>query len=57
MCLSGFPLFSYSQVSINFFSDRKAVSTHLPLASTRSTAQEKEKLLSMLEEFAIKFKP
>lgn len=46
-----------SILSINFFLDRKAVSTHLPLASTRSTPQDKEKLLSMLEEFALKFKP
>ncbi|XP_056871984.1 dehydrogenase/reductase SDR family member 12 [Takifugu flavidus] len=39
-----------------FFQDRKAVATHLPLASTRSTPQEEEKLLTMLEEFALKFK-
>nr|XP_046259761.1 dehydrogenase/reductase SDR family member 12 [Scatophagus argus] len=40
-----------------FFQDRKAVATHLPLASTRSTPQEEEKLLTALEEFALKFKP
>ncbi|KAM7380060.1 hypothetical protein PAMP_003381 [Pampus punctatissimus] len=40
-----------------FFQDRKAVATHLPLASSRSTAQEEEKLLATLEEFALKFKP
>ncbi|KAM9342601.1 dehydrogenase/reductase SDR family member 12 [Pholidichthys leucotaenia] len=40
-----------------FFQDRKAVPTHLPLASTRSTPQEEEKLMAALEEFALKFKP
>uniref|UniRef100_A0A3P8RTR9 Dehydrogenase/reductase (SDR family) member 12 n=1 Tax=Amphiprion percula TaxID=161767 RepID=A0A3P8RTR9_AMPPE len=40
-----------------FFQDRKAVATHLPLASSRSTPQEEEKLLAVLEEFAQKFKP
>ncbi|KAI3356083.1 hypothetical protein L3Q82_017346 [Scortum barcoo] len=40
-----------------FFQDRKAVATHLPLASSRSTPQEEEKLLAVLEEFALKFKP
>uniref|UniRef100_A0A3B4UBA1 Dehydrogenase/reductase (SDR family) member 12 n=1 Tax=Seriola dumerili TaxID=41447 RepID=A0A3B4UBA1_SERDU len=40
-----------------FFQDRKAVATHLPLAASRSTPQEEEKLLAALEEFALKFKP
>ncbi|XP_038576994.1 dehydrogenase/reductase SDR family member 12 [Micropterus salmoides] len=40
-----------------FFQDRKAVATHLPLAFSRSTPQEEEKLLAALEEFALKFKP
>lgn len=40
-----------------FFQDRKAVATHLPLASSRSTPQEEEKLLAALEEFTLKFKP
>ncbi|KAM9710038.1 dehydrogenase/reductase SDR family member 12 [Menidia menidia] len=40
-----------------FFQDRKAVATHLPLASSRSSAQEEEKLLAALEEIALKFKP
>uniref|UniRef100_A0AAQ5Z0W6 Dehydrogenase/reductase (SDR family) member 12 n=1 Tax=Amphiprion ocellaris TaxID=80972 RepID=A0AAQ5Z0W6_AMPOC len=40
-----------------FFQDRKAVATHLPLASSRSTPQEEEKLLAVLEEFAQKYKP
>ncbi|XP_034549572.1 dehydrogenase/reductase SDR family member 12 [Notolabrus celidotus] len=40
-----------------FFQDRKAVATHLPLASSRSTPQEEQKLLTALEEFALKFKP
>uniref|UniRef100_A0A8D2ZX73 Dehydrogenase/reductase (SDR family) member 12 n=1 Tax=Scophthalmus maximus TaxID=52904 RepID=A0A8D2ZX73_SCOMX len=40
-----------------FFQDRTAVATHLPLASSRSTPQEDEKLQAVLEEFALKFKP
>ncbi|KAK5613239.1 Dehydrogenase/reductase SDR member 12 [Crenichthys baileyi] len=40
-----------------FFQDRKPVATHLPLASTRSSPQEEEKLLAALEEFAQRFKP
>ncbi|CAN9498477.1 unnamed protein product [Ophioblennius macclurei] len=40
-----------------FFQDRKAVATHLPLAASRSSPQEEEKLLSSLEELALKFKP
>ncbi|XP_067372897.1 dehydrogenase/reductase SDR family member 12 isoform X2 [Channa argus] len=40
-----------------FFQDRKPVPTHLPLAYSRSTPQEEEKLLAALEEFALKFKP
>lgn len=40
-----------------FFQDRKSVSTHLPLASSRASCQEEEKLLSTLEELALKFKP
>ncbi|XP_070770542.1 dehydrogenase/reductase SDR family member 12 isoform X2 [Enoplosus armatus] len=40
-----------------FFQDRKVVATHLPLASSRSTSQEEEKLLATLDEFALKFKP
>uniref|UniRef100_A0A3P8V9Q6 Dehydrogenase/reductase (SDR family) member 12 n=1 Tax=Cynoglossus semilaevis TaxID=244447 RepID=A0A3P8V9Q6_CYNSE len=40
-----------------FFQDRQAVSTHLPLASSRSTPQEEERLLAVLEELALKFKP
>ncbi|XP_068602181.1 dehydrogenase/reductase SDR family member 12 isoform X2 [Brachionichthys hirsutus] len=40
-----------------FFQDRKAVGTHLPLASSRSTPQEEEKLLAALDEIALKFKP
>lgn len=39
------------------FADRKAVATHLPLASSRASAQEEEKLLAALDEFALKFKP
>ncbi|KAJ0070431.1 hypothetical protein NL108_010517 [Boleophthalmus pectinirostris] len=40
-----------------FFQDRTAVSTHLPLAASRSSPQDEEKLLNILEEFAQKFKP
>lgn len=40
-----------------FFQDRTAVSTHLPLAASRSTPQDEEKLVNVLEEFAQKFKP
>ncbi|XP_032423405.1 dehydrogenase/reductase SDR family member 12 [Xiphophorus hellerii] len=40
-----------------FFQDRKPVATHLPLASSRSSPQEEEKLLAALEEFAQKFQP
>ncbi|XP_026074016.1 dehydrogenase/reductase SDR family member 12-like [Carassius auratus] len=39
-----------------FFQDRKAVSTHLPLASSRSSPDEDQKLMSKLEELAVKFK-
>lgn len=40
-----------------FFQDRKAVATHLPLAASRSTPQEEEKLVKALDELALKFKP
>lgn len=40
-----------------FFQDRKAVPTHLPLALSRSSPAEEEKLLSTLEQLAEKFKP
>lgn len=40
-----------------FFQDRTAVATHLPLAASRSTPQDEEKLVNILEEFAQKFKP
>ncbi|KAM9347873.1 dehydrogenase/reductase SDR family member 12 [Symphorus nematophorus] len=40
-----------------FFQDRKVVPTHLPLASSRATPQEEQKLLTVLEELALKFKP
>ncbi|KAM6978251.1 dehydrogenase/reductase SDR family member 12 [Tautogolabrus adspersus] len=40
-----------------FFQDRKAVATHLPLAYSRSTPQDEQKLLTALKEFADKFKP
>ncbi|WAR27368.1 DHR12-like protein [Mya arenaria] len=37
--------------------DRKAVSTHLPLAFTKSTIQQDTKLIDSVEEIAAKFKP
>lgn len=40
-----------------FFQDRTAVATHLPLAASRSSPQDEEKLTSILDEFAQKFKP
>ncbi|KAM4559428.1 dehydrogenase/reductase SDR family member 12 [Odontesthes bonariensis] len=40
-----------------FFQDRKAVATHLPLAFSRATPQEEEKLQAALDEVALKFKP
>ncbi|XP_067301106.1 dehydrogenase/reductase SDR family member 12 [Pseudorasbora parva] len=39
-----------------FFQDRKAVSTHLPLAFSNSSPAEDQKLMSILEELALKFK-
>lgn len=35
-----------------FFQDRKAVSTHLPLAWTKSSAQEHEKLIQLLDDMS-----
>ncbi|XP_059896316.1 dehydrogenase/reductase SDR family member 12 isoform X2 [Gadus macrocephalus] len=40
-----------------FFQDRKAVATHLPLACSRCTPQEEEKLQATLEQLCNKFKP
>uniref|UniRef100_A0A8C6V7F9 Dehydrogenase/reductase (SDR family) member 12 n=1 Tax=Neogobius melanostomus TaxID=47308 RepID=A0A8C6V7F9_9GOBI len=40
-----------------FFQDRTAVATHLPLAASKSSPQEEEKLVIVLEELAQKFKP
>uniref|UniRef100_A0A668AN79 Dehydrogenase/reductase (SDR family) member 12 n=1 Tax=Myripristis murdjan TaxID=586833 RepID=A0A668AN79_9TELE len=40
-----------------FFQDRKAVVTHLPLAWSRSSPQEDEKLQATLDQLANKFKP
>ncbi|XP_069737925.1 dehydrogenase/reductase SDR family member 12 isoform X2 [Phaenicophaeus curvirostris] len=39
-----------------FFQDRQPVSTHLPLASTRSPPEDEEKLMEMLEELSQRFK-
>ncbi|XP_077473187.1 dehydrogenase/reductase SDR family member 12 [Stigmatopora argus] len=40
-----------------FFQDRRAVATHLPLAWSKSTIQDQDKLLAALQELALKFKP
>ncbi|CAJ1079155.1 dehydrogenase/reductase SDR family member 12 [Xyrichtys novacula] len=40
-----------------FFQDRKAVATHLPLASSRSSPEEEQRLVTALEELTLKFKP
>lgn len=40
-----------------FFQDRKAVATHLPLASTRSSTADEENLVTVLDQLAQKFKP
>lgn len=45
------------QPSGQFFQDRTAVATHLPLAASRCRPQDEEKLMMALEEFALKFKP
>lgn len=45
------------QPSGQFFQDRTAVATHLPLAASRCPPQDEEKLMMALEEFALKFKP
>ncbi|KAK6486824.1 dehydrogenase/reductase SDR family member 12 [Huso huso] len=46
-----------TQASGQFYQDRKPVSAHLPLASTRSSAGDEEKLLTVLEQLAEKFNP
>ncbi|KAM8857476.1 dehydrogenase/reductase SDR family member 12 [Synchiropus picturatus] len=40
-----------------FFQDRTAVATHLPLAWSKSSSLDQEKLMLVLEELAQKFKP
>ncbi|XP_053732833.1 dehydrogenase/reductase SDR family member 12 isoform X2 [Synchiropus splendidus] len=40
-----------------FFQDRAAVATHLPLAWSKSSSLDQEKLMLVLEELAQKFKP
>ncbi|XP_068441885.1 DHRS-12_like_SDR_c-like domain-containing protein [Clinocottus analis] len=40
-----------------FYQDRRAASTHLPLAWTRSSAREEQTLLSLLEDLAKSFQP
>ncbi|KAG7463602.1 hypothetical protein MATL_G00178290 [Megalops atlanticus] len=46
-----------TQPSGLFFQDRMAVATHLPLAFTRSTPADKDRLQEALEQLAYKFKP
>ncbi|XP_051937529.1 dehydrogenase/reductase SDR family member 12 isoform X2 [Hippocampus zosterae] len=40
-----------------FFQDRRAVATHLPLACSKSTTEDQDKLLAALHDLALKFKP
>ncbi|XP_019731266.1 dehydrogenase/reductase SDR family member 12 isoform X3 [Hippocampus comes] len=40
-----------------FFQDRRAVATHLPLAWSKSTTEDQDKLLAALHDLALKFKP
>ncbi|XP_023687572.1 dehydrogenase/reductase SDR family member 12 isoform X1 [Paramormyrops kingsleyae] len=40
-----------------FFQDRKPVSTHLPLASTRASKEEEQQLVTALEDLSHKFQP
>ena len=44
------------ETSGSFYQDRKAVSTHLPLAWSKASDDEKNKLMTELEEMAAKFK-
>ena len=44
------------QTSGSFYQDRKAVVTHLPLAWSKASDSDKDKLMSELEEMASKFK-
>ncbi|XP_032998632.1 dehydrogenase/reductase SDR family member 12 isoform X1 [Lacerta agilis] len=45
------------QASGQFFQDRQPVPTHLPLAQTKASPGDEEKLLQSLEELSQKFKP
>lgn len=44
------------QTSGSFYQDRKAVATHLPLAWSKASDGDKDKLMSELEGMASKFK-
>ena len=44
------------QTSGSFYQDRKAVATHLPLAWSKASDSDKDKLMSELEQMASKFK-
>lgn len=44
------------QTSGSFYQDRKAIATHLPLAWSKASDSDKNKLMSELEEMASKFK-
>lgn len=46
----------YKETSGSFYQDRKAVATHLPLAWSKASDSDKDKLMSELEEMASKFK-
>ncbi|XP_053142018.1 dehydrogenase/reductase SDR family member 12 isoform X1 [Hemicordylus capensis] len=45
------------QASGQFFQDRQPVSTHLPLAQTKASLGDEEKLIQALEELSQQFKP
>lgn len=44
------------ETSGSFYQDRKAVATHLPLAWSKASDSDKDKLMSELEQMASKFK-
>ena len=44
------------ETSGSFYQDRKAVATHLPLAWSKASSDDKNDLMTKLEEIASKFK-
>lgn len=47
----------YYEWNISLTSDRTPVATHLPLAFTRSSSEEENKLMNTLEQLSTQFKP